>query len=56
MIVCNKWFFEIEEKFILRDDLKEFSDKPKLLLHSCCGPCSTAVVERLVDEFDVRCV
>ena len=53
MIVCNKCFFEIEEKFILRDDLKEFSDKPKLLLHSCCGPCSTAVVERLVDEFDV---
>lgn len=27
--------------------------KPSLLLHSCCGPCSTAVTERLVDEFDV---
>ena len=22
--------------------------KPELLLHSCCGPCSTAVIERLM--------
>ena len=21
--------------------------RPKLLLHSCCGPCSSAVIERL---------
>lgn len=25
----------------------------KLLLHSCCGPCSTAVIERLLGEFDI---
>jgi len=25
--------------------------KPALLLHSCCGPCSTAVVERLAPRF-----
>lgn len=25
----------------------------KLLLHSCCGPCSTAVIERLVADFDI---
>ena len=24
-------------------------DKKKLLLHSCCGPCSTAVIERLLE-------
>lgn len=24
--------------------------RKKLLLHSCCGPCSTAVIERLVSE------
>lgn len=24
---------------------------PKLLLHSCCGPCSTAVVERIEEQF-----
>lgn len=27
--------------------------RPALLLHSCCGPCSTAVIERLVDDFDI---
>ena len=25
----------------------------KLLLHSCCAPCSSAVVERLMEEFDI---
>jgi hypothetical protein len=28
-------------------------EKPKLLLHSCCGPCSTSVVERLAAEYDI---
>jgi len=30
-------------------------NKIRLLLHSCCGPCSTAVIERLLseDEFDI---
>ncbi|MBQ8151425.1 MAG: epoxyqueuosine reductase QueH [Firmicutes bacterium] len=31
----------------------EQTAKPDLLLHSCCGPCSTSVVERLADEFNV---
>ena len=38
---------------ILSNDPQETEGKPGLLLHSCCGPCSTAVIERLVDEFDV---
>lgn len=25
----------------------------KLLLHSCCGPCSSSVIERLKDYFDI---
>lgn len=25
----------------------------KLLLHSCCGPCSTVVIERLKESFDL---
>lgn len=25
----------------------------KMLLHSCCGPCSSAVLERLVNDYDV---
>ena len=28
-------------------------DKPSLLLHSCCGPCSSAVLERISDYFDI---
>ncbi len=31
----------------------EAIEKPALLLHSCCGPCSTAVIERLIDDYDV---
>lgn len=25
----------------------------KMLLHSCCGPCSTAVIDRLKDDYDL---
>ena len=28
-------------------------EKPKLLLHSCCGPCSTSVLERLLDDYNI---
>ena len=27
--------------------------KPTLLLHSCCAPCSSAVLERLANDFDI---
>ena len=27
--------------------------RPRLLLHSCCGPCSSAVLERLSAHFDL---
>ncbi len=27
--------------------------KPTVLLHSCCGPCSTSVIDRLVSDYDV---
>ena len=27
--------------------------RPRILLHSCCGPCSSAVLERLVKTADV---
>lgn len=30
--------------------------RPKLLLHSCCGPCSTAVIERLMDYADITVI
>jgi predicted adenine nucleotide alpha hydrolase (AANH) superfamily ATPase len=28
-------------------------NKPKLLLHSCCAPCSSSVLERLADDYDI---
>ena len=27
--------------------------RPLLLLHSCCGPCSTAVIERLYSDYNI---
>ena len=27
--------------------------RKKLLLHSCCGPCSTSVIDKLKDEYDI---
>ena len=27
--------------------------KPSVLLHACCGPCSTACVEKLVQDYEV---
>jgi len=35
--------------------MSEQSQKPKLLLHVCCGPCATAVIERVVSRFEVVC-
>lgn len=31
----------------------EETTKPTLLLHSCCGPCSTSVIERLAPDYDI---
>ena len=35
----------------LLDLVKTFNHKPTLLLHSCCGPCSTQVIDFLKDYF-----
>ncbi|MDD3169742.1 MAG: epoxyqueuosine reductase QueH, partial [Eubacteriales bacterium] len=41
-------------QFISLEDMNEVrKSRPKILLHSCCGPCSTAVVERLSGRFDI---
>ena len=34
------------------EKLKEAGRKPRLLLHSCCGPCSTHCIEVLADAFE----
>lgn len=42
------------DTFIDLSDMNEINlAKPAILLHSCCGPCSTAVVERLSGTYDI---
>lgn len=38
---------------ILEDLINKLEYKPKLLLHSCCGPCSSYVITYLKDYFDI---
>lgn len=38
---------------LMMEELNNLNGKPKLLLHSCCGPCSTACIERLKDYVDI---
>ncbi len=40
---------------VAQTKMMDCSPKPKLLLHICCGPCATAVIERLCPSFDVHC-
>ena len=41
---------------ILEEEINKIKDnkvKPKLLLHACCGPCSSYVIEYLSKYFDI---
>ncbi len=43
-----------KDQFISLENMHNVrKSKPKMLLHSCCGPCSTAVVERLAGRFEI---
>ena len=49
---------QIESKEFRKPEIYLGEDKPKiekssLLLHSCCGPCSTAVIERLIENYNL---
>ncbi|WP_138160548.1 epoxyqueuosine reductase QueH [Peptoniphilus catoniae] len=46
----NRINYNLEMKKII-DSLD--GKKPKLLLHSCCAPCSSAVLEKLKEIFDI---
>jgi len=43
------------DKF-LEDIIEKLDYKPKLLLHSCCGPCSSYVITYLKDYFDITVI
>ena len=38
---------------IMEEIIQNLKDKPKLLLHACCGVCSSSVLERLYPFFDI---
>ncbi len=40
----------------LEELVKTFHTKPTLLLHSCCGPCSTWVIDYLKDYFEITVI
>lgn len=45
---------KINYQKIMEDEIKNISgEKKKLLLHSCCGPCSSYVISYLKDYFDL---
>ncbi|MDY2986448.1 MAG: epoxyqueuosine reductase QueH, partial [Peptoniphilus sp.] len=39
--------------FLMEQELKRLDHRPTLLLHVCCAPCSSAVIERMVEYFDI---
>lgn len=45
--------YDLQMQDIIRKLKQEKSEKPHLLLHSCCGPCSSAVLEKLTPHFRV---
>ena len=44
---------KINYNLIMEEIIKELDKKPKLLLHACCGVCSSAVLERLINHFNI---
>ena len=38
---------------LMHDEISSSGYKPILLLHSCCAPCSSAVIEKLKEYFDI---
>ncbi|WP_462354911.1 epoxyqueuosine reductase QueH [Fusobacterium ulcerans] len=35
-------------------EIKKSENKPRLLLHSCCAPCSSAILEFLQEYFEIK--
>lgn len=44
---------KIDYNKLMHEEISSFGDKPKLLLHCCCAPCSSAVIEKLKQYFDI---
>ena len=40
-------------QIVLENTLKNLKEKKTLLLHACCAPCSSYVIEYLSNYFDI---
>ena len=40
-------------QLLMEEEIKNLTTKPKLLLHVCCGPCSSSVLEILNKHFEI---
>lgn len=38
---------------VMQNEIKSLDHVPRLILHSCCAPCSSLCIERLKDYFDI---
>ncbi len=48
----NKINYQLELDKVI-EEVDKLPEKPTLLLHSCCGPCSSYVLEYLCPHFDI---
>ena len=37
----------------MEEQIKRIPEGTKLLLHACCAPCSSAVLERIANHFEI---
>ena len=44
---------KIDYNKLMHKEISSFGIKPKLLLHCCCAPCSSAVIEKLKNFFEI---
>lgn len=44
---------KINYDFLMKEQLKDIPKGEKILLHSCCAPCSTTSIERLAQDYDI---
>ncbi len=47
---------KINYDHVMQDIISSLTDRKRILLHSCCGPCSSACIERLKDYFDITVI
>ncbi len=44
---------KIDYNKLMHEEITSFGGKPKLVLHCCCAPCSSAVIEKISQYFDI---